>query len=297
MKIFVTGATGYIGGSVAERLAASGHTVLGLVRSREKALPLKERGIDPIVGTLDDWGVLTDAAHAADAVIHAASADHPGSVLTLVAALERSAKPLIHTTGSGIVADSAGGEYASSAAVTEDTYFEPVPFRRPRIEMSRLVREAGISKGIRAVVICPTMIYGAGRGMQPDSDQLPKLIALSRQLGAGVYFGKGLNRYSNLHIDDLVELYMLVLDKAPGGSFFFAENGDASFKEIAEMVSHALGFGGKTVSLSVEDLVRQYGEAGRYGVTSNSRVSALNARRLGWSPKGPSLAEYLEHLR
>ena len=86
--------------------------------------------------------------------------------------------------------DSAGGEYASSGVFTEDTYFEPVPFRRPRVEMIRLVREAGISKGIRAVVICPTMVYGAGQGMQPDSDQLPKLIALSRQLGAGVYFGR-----------------------------------------------------------------------------------------------------------
>ena len=63
------------------------------------------------------------------------------------------------------------------------------------------------------------------------------------------------------------------------------------------MVSHSLGFEGRTVSLSVEDVVRQYGEAGRYGVTSNSRVSALNARRLGWSPKGPSLAEYIERLR
>ena len=293
MKVFVTGATGYIGGSVAERLVRSGHAVLGLVRSKEKALLLKERGIDPLVGTLDDWNILSDAAWEADAVIHAASADHPGSVLTLVGVLERTAKPLIYTTGSGIVADFAGGEYASSVVFTEDTCFEPVPFRRPRVEMIRFVREAGISKGIRSVVICPTMIYGAGRGLQPDSDQLPKIIALSRQLGAGVYFGKGLNRYSNVHIDDLVELYLLGLEKAPGGSFFFAENGDASFKEIAEMLSCSLGFDGRTVSLSVEDVVRQAGEAGRYGVTSNSRVSAVNARRLGWSPKGPSLAQYL----
>lgn len=90
---------------------------------------------------------------------------------------------------------------------------------------------------------------------------------------------------------------VLALDKGPGGSFFFAENGDASFKEIAEMVSRSLGFGGRTVSLSVEDLVRKYGEAGRSGIASNSRVSAANARRLGWSPKGPSLAEYIERLR
>ncbi len=297
MKVFVTGATGYIGGSVAERLIASGHQVVGLVRSAEKAPLLKDRGIEPVLGTLDDSEIITNAAHAADAVIHAASADHPGSVVTLVAALERSGKTLICTTGSGIVADSADGEYASSVVFTEDTYFEPVAFRRPRVAMNRFVREAAIDKGIRSVVICPTMIYGMGRGLQPDSDQLPKLIAVSKQVGAGVYFGKGLNRYSNVHIDDLVELYLLALEKAPGGSFFFAENGDASFKEIAEMISRSLGLDDKTVSASVEDLVRQYGDAGRYGITSNSLVRAVNARRLGWSPQAPSLAEYFEGRR
>ena len=297
MKMLVTGATGYIGGSVAERLIASGHQVVGLVRSAEKVPLLKERGIESVLGTLDDWEVIRNAAQEADAVIHAASADHPGSVLALIAALERSGKTLIYTSGSSVVADSAGGEYASSVAVTEDAWFEPVPFRRPRAAMNRLVRAAAIEKGIRSVVICPSMIYGKGMGLQPDSDQLPKIIALSKQAGAGVYFGKGLNRYSNVHIDDLVDLYLLALEKAPGGSFFFAEHGDASFKEIAEMVSRSLGFGGRTVSLNVGDVVRQYGDAGRYGVSSNSLVSAVNARRLGWSPKGPSLREYLEGCR
>jgi len=297
MKVLVTGATGYIGGSIAERLIASGHQVVGLVRSKEKAPLLKERGIEPVLGTLDDPETLIHAATAADAVIHAASADHAGAVLALIAALERTGKTLICTTGSGIAADSADGEYATSVVLTEDSHFDPVPFRRPRLAMNRLVREAAIDKGIRSVVVCPTMIYGTGRGLQPDSDQLPKLIALSKQVGAGVYFGKGLNRYSNVHIDDLVDLYLLALEKAPGGSFFFAENGYASFKEIAEMISHSLGLGGKTVSLGVEDLVRQYGDIGRYGITSNSLVSAVNARRLGWSPKGPSLLEYFETLR
>lgn len=296
MKVFLTGATGYIGGSVAERLIASGHQVVGLVRPAEKAILLKDRGVESVLGTLDDSEIITNAAQAADAVIHAASADHAGAVLTLIAALERSGKTLICTTGSGIAADSAAGEYATSVVLTEDSYFEPVPFRRPRVAMNRLVREAAVDKGIRSVVICPSMIYGKGRGLQPDSDQLPKLIALSKQVGAGVYFGKGLNRYSNVHIDDLVDLYLLALEKAPGGSFFFAENGHASFKEIAEMISRSLGLGGKTVSLSIEDVVRQYGDAGRYGVTSNSLVSAVNARRLGWSPKAPSLPEYFANF-
>jgi nucleoside-diphosphate-sugar epimerase len=297
MKIFVTGATGYIGGSVAERLIASGHHVVGLVRSAQSIPLLKDRGIESVLGNLDDPEIITKTAHEADAVIHAASADHPGSVVTLLAALERSGKTLICTTGSGIVVDSADGEYAGSVVYAEDTYFEPVPFRRPRVAMNRLVREAAIDKGIRSIVICPSMIYGKGRGLQLNSDQLPKLIAVSKQVGAGVYFGKGLNRYSNVHIDDLVDLYLLALEKAPGGSFFFAENGNASFKEIAEMISRSLGLGGKTVSGSVEEVARQYGDAGRYGITSNSLVSAVNGRRLGWSPKAPSLAEYFESLR
>jgi len=293
MKIFITGAAGYIGGSIAEKLVASGHEVKGLARSSEQAQLLKTRGMDSVAGTLDDPDILTHAAQSADAVIHAASADHSGSVVTLVTALERSGKLLIHTTGSAIVADHADGEYSTSVALTEDSYFEPAPYRRPRVDMNRYVRQAAIEKGIRSIVVCPTMIYGTGRGPQPHSDQIPKLIELSRQAGAGVYFGKGFNRYSNVHIDDLVDLYLLVMERAPGGSFFFAENGHNSFKEIAGMISNFLGLGDKTASLPLANVIQQYGEAARLGVGSNSVVSAVNARRIGWAPKAPSLAEWL----
>jgi nucleoside-diphosphate-sugar epimerase len=289
MRVFVTGVAGYIGGSVAEGLLAEGHAVTGLVRTGEKAALVAERGITPIIGSLESDDILAQAALEADAVIHAASADHPHSVITLVSALERTGKTLITTSGTGIAADSADGEFAGTNVISEDTWFEPPPFRRPRMAMNQFVRHAAIDKGVRSMVICPSMVYGKGLGLQPDSDQIPKLMALSRQVGAGVYFGKGLNRYSNVFIGDLVDLYLLALDQAPGGSFFFAENGHASFKEIAELVSEALGFGGATLSLPVEEVVRQAGEAGRYGVASNSLVKAANARRLGWNPHGPSL--------
>jgi CubicO group peptidase (beta-lactamase class C family) len=204
MKVFVTGATGYIGGSVSDRLVQSGFQVSGLVRFEEKAKLLKDRGIEPVLGSLDDTDVLTQAAKQSDGVIHAASADYQGVVEIFVSALEKSGKFFIHTTGSGIVNDQADGEYAAKTPITEDTYFEAVPFRQARVKMNRYVREAGIDHGIRTVLICPAMIYGQGRGLQADSDQLPKLIAFSKQVGAGVYFGNGLNRYSNVHIDDLV---------------------------------------------------------------------------------------------
>src|SRR5207253_4224491 len=113
----------------------------------------------------------------------------------------------------------------------------------------RHVRQAAIDKGVRAVVICPSMIYGVGAGLKQESEQIPQMTAISAQVGAGIHVGKGLNRYSNVHIDDLVDLYLLVLEKAPGGSFYFAENGHASFLEIAQLISESLGFGGKTHSL------------------------------------------------
>jgi nucleoside-diphosphate-sugar epimerase len=291
MNIFVTGASGYIGGAVAHRLLQLGHSVTGLTRTEATAQLLRQRGIEPIIGSLDDAAVLTSAAQEADAVIHAASADHEPSVHTLVAALERSGKLLIHTSGSAIVADDACGEYASEKVFSDDDYFEPVPFRRQRVEMNRHVREAAIDKGVRGVVICPSMIYGVGAGLKQESEQIPRMTAISAQVGAGIYVGKGLNRYSNVHIDDLVDLYLLVLEKAPGGSFYFAENGHASFLEIARLISDSLGLGGKTQSLDVDYVTSNLGEAARYGAASNSRVSAVNARRLGWSPSRPSLVE------
>ncbi len=296
MKFFVTGASGYIGGSVATKLVANGHHVVGLTRTEEKAQLLREHGIEPVVGHLDEVETLTRAAQEADAVINAASADHPGAVDTLLAAVSRTGKLLIHTSGSAIVADDACGE-ASDRVFSEDDYCEPVPFRRQRVEMNRRVRQAAIEDGVRGIVICPPTIYGTGLGIEPNSDQIPKLTALSRSAGAGLYLGRGLNRYSNVHIDDLVDLYLLVIERAPGGSFFFAENGEMSFKEIADRIAVSIGHAGKTHSLNVEEVTQNYGQPARYGLASNSRISAVAARRLGWSPKGMSLSAWFENLK
>jgi nucleoside-diphosphate-sugar epimerase len=295
VKVFITGASGYIGGSIAQALHNAGHQVLGLVRSEDKAKQLGAGGIEPILGTLDDTAILQNAARRADAVIDAASSDHRGAVEALVAALEHSSKPLIHTSGSSIVGDDVLGESENPAIYPDDVWFDPIPIRRARVAIDRLVREAGVNKGIRAMVICPTMVYGTGRGLQPESDQIPKLTRYSRQRGVGLYVGKGLNRWSNVYIDDLVSLYLLALEKAPAASFFFAENGENSLKEVATSISRALGFNGKTESWRAEDALRAEGDWARFALGSNSRVRAVNARRLlGWTPKGPSLAEAVE---
>src|SRR5947208_7835166 len=100
MKIFCTGASGYIGGSVATHLVTAGHQVTGLVRSAEKADAVRAFGIEPVMGTLDDAPVLAQAARAADVVVNAASADHRSAVESLLGALAGSGKPFIHTSGS-----------------------------------------------------------------------------------------------------------------------------------------------------------------------------------------------------
>src|SRR5919205_368776 len=124
MKIFCTGASGYIGGSVAAHLAAAGHQVTGLVRSPEKTKAVRAFGIEPVIGTLDDGEILAQAARAADVVVNAASADHKGAVVALLDALTGTGKAFIHTSGSSIVGTRSRGERADDI-FDEDTPFTP----------------------------------------------------------------------------------------------------------------------------------------------------------------------------
>ncbi len=295
MKIFVTGASGYIGGSVATALAKAGHTVSGLVRSEERAKQVREFGIQPILGSLSDKETLTNAARDADAVISAASSDDRISVETLVAALAGSNKPLLHTSGSSIVGDMAAGT-RSNNIYEDDTPFEPLPGKVARVAIDRLVRESA-KNGVRSAVICPTLIYGRGHGVHKDSIQLPKLIALAKQHGVGKHVGPGENIWSNVHIDDVVTLYLLALEKAPAGAFYFAENGENAWLDVAAAISRLLGYGGKTEGIPIEQAVKELGEVTAHlTFGSNSRVRAVRARKeLGWKPNGRPLLDDIEH--
>ncbi|WP_397453120.1 NAD-dependent epimerase/dehydratase family protein [Pseudomonas sp. NA-150] len=295
MKIFVTGVTGYIGGSVAKYLVDAGHEVSGLLRNPNQRAALQALGITPVLGTLDDAYILTEQARAADAVINAANSDHLASVQTFIEALRGSGKVLLHTSGSSVVGDDARGAYQRPDVFTDETPFSPMDIRKDRVEINQLVRRAGVEHGIRSIVFCPTMIYGESLGLPAKSDQLPKLFAKSREYGAGAYMGTGLHRWSNVHIEDLAELYRLAIEKAPSASLFFAENGEASFLEIATSISKALGFAGKTQSWPAEDAIAQLGDWARFAIGSNSRVRAVNARvLLGWVPKRESIHQWIE---
>ena len=238
MRIFVTGASGYIGGSIAAALINAGHSVVGLVRQTDKASQLALRGIQPLFGTLADLAEITKAAGAADAVINAANADDFLAADTLMKALAGSGKVLIHTSGTSVVSDRAAGEY-SAAIFQEDSPFDPLPERLLRVAIDRAVL-MGAQQKIRSVVIRPSLIYGRGHGLNPHSIQLPRLIELARKYKIARHVGRGLNVWSHVHIDDLVDLYLLALDEAPPGSLFYAENGEASWKAMASAVGRRL---------------------------------------------------------
>ncbi|MFY0541837.1 NAD-dependent epimerase/dehydratase family protein [Nannocystis pusilla] len=134
------------------------------------------------------------------------------------------------------------------------------------------------------------MIYGRGTGIKRDSIQVPMLIRAAQERGAGVHVGPGRNIWSNVHIDDLVDLYALVLEKAEPGSFFFAENGEAALADVARSIGRMLGFGDRTVEWPLSEAIAALGvEAASLGLASNSRVRATHARaRLAAAPGRPA---------
>jgi nucleoside-diphosphate-sugar epimerase len=293
VRIFVTGVSGYIGGSIGAALINAGHSVVGLVRQEDKASQLALQGIQPLLGTLADLAKITEAARAADAVINAANADDFLVADTLLKALAGSGKVLIHTSGTSVVSDRAAGEY-SGAVFHEDSPFDPLPERLLRVAIDRAVL-MGAQQKIHSIVVRPSLVYGRGHGLNPHSIQLPRLIELAKQCKVARHVGRGHNVWSHVHIDDLVDLYLLALDDAPSGSLFYAENGEASWQAMASAVGRLLGFGAQTKDWPIDEAIREWGPSAIISYGSNSRVSALKARKmLGWAPKARPLLDDIE---
>lgn len=293
MKLFITGAGGYIGGSVAAALLASDYRVRGLTRNPRSAEQLAARGIEPVLGALDDALLLAREARQCDAVVNTASADHLGAVQALIAGLAGSGKPLLHTSGCSVIGDDARGDHLSAQVFDGETPLRVNPAKQARRDIDLLVLGAA-SQGIRSAVICPSLIYGVGTGLNPHSVQIPFLAANARQRGTVEIVGAGANVWSNVHIEDVVSLYLLALAKAPAGAFYFAENGEASFADLGAAIARRLGLPGVT-SLPPGVAAQRWGEPKAYfSLGSNSRVRATRARsELGWSPRHASVLDWV----
>ncbi|WP_368620438.1 NAD-dependent epimerase/dehydratase family protein [Paraburkholderia sp. BR13444] len=294
MKIFVTGASGFIGGSIAAHLARAGHQVRGLIRKPEHSAELQRLGIEPVIGTLDDRALLIAEAQAADAVINAASSDHEGAVRALIDGLAGSGKVFLHTSGSSIVGDASGGEAGEARIYHEDALPTPSADKAARVAIDQLVLDAA-QRNVRSAVLCNTLIYGHGAVAGSASVQLPRLVRQAQKSGVVRHVGSGGNIWSNVHIDDVAELYRLALDKTPAGTFYFVESDEASFSDMSAAIARAMKLGAPQ-NWPLEDAKQEWGyEMASYGLGSNSRVRGERARRLlGWQPRRTSVIEWIE---
>ncbi|WP_223189399.1 NAD-dependent epimerase/dehydratase family protein [Nonomuraea terrae] len=295
LHVFVTGASGLIGGTVAARLIESGHTVTGLIRDESKAAALTRLGIEPVVGTLDDSEVLTQLARRADGVVNAADSDHRGAVETFIAALAGSGKPLLHTSGSGFVATGTTGE-RSEEVFGEDVLggWEPDhPIRAARLAIDRLVLAAA-EQDVRSAVLCNSLVYGQGRVPGRQSVLIDALIRQARSDGVVRHVGAGRNIWSNVHVDDMADLYALALEKSPPGAFYFVENGEESFAAMAAALARALGMTAPQPWDPDSPGNVWDPQFALHALGSNSRVRATRARDLlGWHPRHHSVIEWI----
>jgi nucleoside-diphosphate-sugar epimerase len=286
LRVFLTGATGYIGTVVAERLAEAGHHLSALARSDSAAARLSMAGVRPVPGDLDDPLVLARAAAAADGVItlattYDAKVDGP-AVDAILGALEGSGKPYLYTSGIWSQGDT-GGTVVDETMPTQP--FAHVAWRKP---IEDRVRQAA-QRQVRSVDIRPGMVYGRAGGIPAGFTES------ARKDGAARFVGAGENRWAMVHVDDLADLYALAFERAPAGILLLAVSGPAyPVKELAAAASRGAGSGGRTSSWPLEEAraaLGSYADA----LALDQQASGRRARELlGWRPHRPGPIEELE---
>ncbi len=291
MKILVTGATGLIGGAVAAALAREGVDVLGLARSPESAAAMTERGITAVRGDLLDAGSVESAARDVDGVVHAGSpGDHESeradraAVGAVLRALDGTGKPLVYTSGLWLHGDT-GDEPA-----TEDDPLDPTPLVAWRVPVEWQVLAAA-DRDVRTVVIRPALVYGHGAGV-------PAMLVSSAIGGADAvvrFVGDGGNRWAAVHADDLADLYVRALHKAPAGTVLIAAEPEAPrVADVALAASVAAGIPGRTRSWPLEEARKQLGPFADALVLDQAANSERAHELLDWRPQAPGLLIDLE---
>lgn len=313
MRVFVTGATGFIGSAVVKELMAAGHTVTALARSDEAAAALSAKGIQPHPGNLNDMESLRSAASAADGVIHLAFMHSLGQVPlvqrmriffgglptgivsrflaisaeadrraidTIGEALKGSGRPLVTTFGT--VGLSHVGFRAGALATEAD---EPDPLS-PGIARAKTEDkvEAWASLGVRATMIRLALsVHGDG-----DTGFVPQLIGIARKNGHSAYVGDGQNRWPAVHRLDAARLFRLALEKGVAGARYHGVGDEGiPFRSIAEVIGGRLNL--PAVSIAANQAAKQFSFLAGFAATDNPSSSKLTRDQLGWVPTGPGL--------
>ena len=289
MKVLLTGASGYIGSVVAEKLVTAGHHVVGLARSGHTAALLRERGLDSRTGDLLAPDGLAATVEGMDAVIHTANTkDHTAesadraAVDAFLAALAGTDRPFIYTSGN-LVLGNTGKEIAD-----EDSPVRAIRFVewRPAVEQTVL---AATARGVAARVIRPAWVYGRESGYPSI------LVRTAGDLGHVPFVGDGGNHMTFVHVEDLADLYVLVLEKAVPGTLYSGSVLPAvTVHDLAVAASKAGGADGKTFSWPRADALQSFGEERVEVMTCDQQISGARAERdLGWQPTAPTVLEEL----
>jgi nucleoside-diphosphate-sugar epimerase len=286
MKVFLTGASGYIGSAVAERLLAAGHEVSGLARSDAARDKLTRAGVRPVRGDFSDPKSVAEAARAAEGVISTATTYDPSidgpAIDAILGVLEGSNRPFIYTSGIWSHGDTGG------KVVDETSTPNPVPLIAWRQGVEQRVLE-GAERGIRTVVIRPAIVYGRGGGIPAG------FVDAARKEGVARYVGTGKNRWPMVHVDDLADLYLLALESAPPGTLLLAVSGPSQpVAEIAAAASRGAGAGGKTAAWPLEDARQKLGPSADALVLDQQASGKRAQELLGWKPHRPGVLEDLE---
>jgi nucleoside-diphosphate-sugar epimerase len=293
MRVFLTGATGFIGSAVIPELIGAGHRVLGLTRSDAGAEKLKAAGAEAHRGSLEDLESLRSGTAASDGVIHCAF-DHDFSNFVAICEKDRRAieamgsvlvgsdRPLVITSGTGM------GNTVAGQAASEDN-FNP-NHQNPR-KASELAGVAVAELGVNvSVVRLPQVHDTVKQGL------ITYYVQLAREKGVVAYVGDGLNRWPAVHRLAAAKVYKLAFEKHAAGSRYnaVAEEG-VSVREIAEVVGRGLKM--PVVSLSPEEVPAHFGWLAGFIGYDMPASSALTQQRLGWRPTGPGLIADLEQVK
>jgi nucleoside-diphosphate-sugar epimerase len=282
MKVFLTGATGYIGSVVAEKLIKKGHQVLGLARNDVAAEKLQTRGIEAHRGDLTDTASLKKGASVTDGVIHTAFGhdfanfdrmvqNEIDAVNAFVEALQGTDKPFVATSAPAFLGDTGDKIADENYPIDEKSFFAV----RARAEQSVL---AANEKGVRAVALrLPFYVYG-----RAGSTFLPVLIPMAQRNGAAFYAGDGEQKVSAVHVEEAADLYVAALENESARGLYNVAAENVSNRQIAESIAKLVAV--RAESISLEIAAEKFGVLAGF-MTINNQISADKARReLGWQP-------------
>jgi nucleoside-diphosphate-sugar epimerase len=294
MRVFVTGATGFIGSLVVKDLIAAGHQVIGVYRSDDKAPALAAAGAEVYRGSIDDPDSLKDGAARSDGVIHlafnhdfskfAANCDTDRGVINaLGSVLAGSDRPLIVTSGTAIAKVAPGGVAKEDAPAIAATDF-------PRAASEETTAKLAADGLNTSVVRLPQVHDPERQGL------ITYWIALAREKGLFAYVGEGRNRWAAAHVSDVARLYRLAIEKSEPGAIYNAVGEEGvTARDIAETIGRRLKLPVK--SITPEEAGGYFGWMAHLAARDMPASSELTQKKLGWRPTGPGLIADLEQLR